>query len=50
MYMLIGMATIGFSISAGGALMLGKNYMRGVQLIILGHAVMGTAMILKGLI
>ena len=50
MHLLIILATIGFVTSAIGATMLKKTPVYGLQLIILGHAIMITTMVLKGLV
>lgn len=47
---LIGLATIGMGVSVAGSFMLGKSLVRGVQMIVVGHTIMGTAAILKGVL
>lgn len=50
MYLLIILATVGFITSAIGASMLQKTPVKGLQLIILGHVIMATTIVFKGLV
>ena len=45
---LIGLATIGMGISVIGCFMLGKSLVTGAQIMGIGYAIMGIAVILKG--